>query len=575
MLESRVCRQAAMLLLATGLAAAVTVTAVLADRIMVGNSYGEVIGRDEYDLATHIPSSYANWGYRINSLASGVDGDLFVGLQLRNWWNVDVRKFDNLGAVIRHQCGLGEPCTAIAAFPNGDVALGAGDSRVYVRDKLDMWYRPSWYTGSTDGIVFNNAAITALAMLPEDRLAIANAGGEVFLRSGADLTANAPGADTPYINYAIPVNALAVLPDGKLAIALDDGTIDVRLWTDLATSLTSVSFGAEAAPKALAALPNGELAIGLGDGSVHIRHPADLTQVVRSLQFTTGADQYVSALAVTSNGNLVIGTSENLVFVRRPGDLTLTPEGFWGLDGLNYSYPISAIACVPAEGGGPEISTIAEVKAAQDGAVVTLPVSVATAAFQDWTGRAGFAIEAPDRSSGIRIVSTAPVNPGNLVAVRGTVATISGEKVVQAPTSQVVIGSPNNPFPDPLFVTNLGSGGGAFGGQGAVVDDAGAGKMSVGANSVGLLMTIFGKVTTSFDTYDWSGYFYIDDGSGLNDGSGNTGIKCRPIADEYGLVESLPYEGEYVAVTGVMGVQQINGINARYFWTQSVSLVEP
>lgn len=99
--------------------------------------------------------------------------------------------------------------------------------------------------------------------------------------------------------------------------------------------------------------------------------------------------------------------------------------------------------------------------------------------------------------------------------------------------------------------------------------------MSTGANNIGLLTTIFGKVTKvefaeDFE-YDFTDYFYIDDGSGLNDGSGYTGIKCRaPSKDFFDWVEyTLPSEGQYVSVTGVMGTTESNGKIVRYFWTWS------
>jgi len=82
-----------------------------------------------------------------------------------------------------------------------------------------------------------------------------------------------------------------------------------------------------------------------------------------------------------------------------------------------------------------------------------------------------------------------------------------------------------------------------------------------------------------YDAY----YFYVDDGSGLVDGSvngdstGNTGIMCRAAGDGYGPYDpaytpglyAIPDEGRYVSVTGIVGTQIINGKQVRYFWTKS------
>jgi hypothetical protein len=104
------------------------------------------------------------------------------------------------------------------------------------------------------------------------------------------------------------------------------------------------------------------------------------------------------------------------------------------------------------------------------------------------------------------------------------------------------------------------------------VDDAATDKMSVGLNNVGLLMTVWGNVTAVNDLGTYDSYFYVDDGSGLRDGTTdpytdapNIGIRCRP-AQEFGAA-TVPEQGIYVTVTGVMGVHQIDDKNTRLLWT--------
>ena len=90
--------------------------------------------------------------------------------------------------------------------------------------------------------------------------------------------------------------------------------------------------------------------------------------------------------------------------------------------------------------------------------------------------------------------------------------------------------------PAPLSVRNVDVGGGAFGRQ-AGVWDAANGEAG-GLNNIGLLISTWGKVTRV-----GQGYFYISDGTPIDDGSGHQGIRV-----------DFPYsgtEGRYVKVTGI------------------------
>jgi hypothetical protein len=156
--------------------------------------------------------------------------------------------------------------------------------------------------------------------------------------------------------------------------------------------------------------------------------------------------------------------------------------------------------------------------------------------------------------------------------VRGAIATVSGERVIDASSGSVSVNSHGSPIPS-LGMANVRTAGGAYGAQGAVVDVA-PDKMSTGLNNVGILGKTWGKVTARNSTGNYGGYFYVDDGSNLLDGSGNVGIKCRPPGTG-STPDSLPAVDSYVAVRGIIGVQKIGGINARYVWTTSVDVQAP
>ncbi|MCE5198903.1 MAG: hypothetical protein ABFD54_14675 [Armatimonadota bacterium] len=202
---------------------------------------------------------------------------------------------------------------------------------------------------------------------------------------------------------------------------------------------------------------------------------------------------------------------------------------------------------------------------------------VVTARFMGDTGSIiGFSIEHPERTSGVRVISTASVLRGYKVSVQGRAVTLDGERVIDTsgPDSSVTIISKGNTAASPLYLNNKAVCGGAFGAQPAVVDNA-PDTLSTGLNTVGLYAKIFGRVTYVANTGNYSGYFYLDDGSGLWDGSVDasgapiSGVRCRPAQAFNGLPGPMPQENTYVTALGVVGVQKVNGHNARYFWTVS------
>ena len=104
--------------------------------------------------------------------------------------------------------------------------------------------------------------------------------------------------------------------------------------------------------------------------------------------------------------------------------------------------------------------------------------------------------------------------------------------------------------------------------------------MGTGLNTVGVLSTIYGRVThvKSSTPATWDDYFYIDDGTGYVDGTvdgsaGNIGIRCRPSSKFFQL-NGMPTAGQFVTVTGVMGAKNESNNNIRFFWTDSYSVVE-
>lgn len=314
-----------------------TCAGLRADILLIGNTGGEVFGRNEYDLGAHLPQYYLNYGagVSINALAANAQGGVAIGDNYP--FNMDTRNIQDLAAPVS-SIGTGNATTAVAAGPAGQVAFGDSGNLVFMREITDLTAYPPGYT-STDGLNFN-ASITAIAFLPDGNIVVGNAAGEIFVRSGTDISVVPVGVTAGYVNFAIPITALAIDAAGDVVIGLQDGLVQVRPWEDVTAVLSSVNFGVEVT--ALATMTDGTVAIGLDNGQVSLRSTVDLVPNLQTLTFTGG--EGISAIAVSSNGNLGIGTESNLVFVRQGSDLLLVPEGFQGVDGLNFNAPISALA---------------------------------------------------------------------------------------------------------------------------------------------------------------------------------------------------------------------------------------
>ncbi|MEN6371355.1 MAG: hypothetical protein ABFD64_05005 [Armatimonadota bacterium] len=160
----------------------------------------------------------------------------------------------------------------------------------------------------------------------------------------------------------------------------------------------------------------------------------------------------------------------------------------------------------------PQTVSIKSAKALSSGTLAGISNAVVTAASDDY-----LYVESTDRSMGIRVDKPGHgILPNTKVTVYGTLATRQGERTINA-----AIITPNGTGSvDPVGMTNKEIGGGGWAYDPALR----TGQMGItgadGLNNTGLLITAWGKVT-----YAENGMFYIDDGSGIKDGSGHTGVK--------------------------------------------------
>lgn len=153
---------------------------------------------------------------------------------------------------------------------------------------------------------------------------------------------------------------------------------------------------------------------------------------------------------------------------------------------------------------------------------------------------------------------------GLLSASAGDVVTLVGRIVregVEAALEDVVLLSavPGEP-PKPLFVTTSAAGGSERGLQPGTIDHAdraeNKGRWGKGLSPIGLLVRTSGRV--AYVDQPWESFAYIDDGSGLADGSGRTGMR---VSLDYGPV---PQAGANAVITGCLGAVDVGGACARY-----------
>jgi len=193
---------------------------------------------------------------------------------------------------------------------------------------------------------------------------------------------------------------------------------------------------------------------------------------------------------------------------------------------------VNGICLAPiTQQGLQEVACIREAKSMPPGALVGLRGKVVTAAFSGY-----FYAEEPDRSSGIKVVSGASVNVGDIVDITGVIGTYDGERQLTTGTVTTV-GVASEPL-------------GPFGIRGDVLGGAANGAIpgitgASGANNVGLLVKTWGKVTLL-----GAGYFYIESKPG-------TSVRVNSGS----LVQ--PAVGKYVAITGISTTEVTSGAICR------------
>lgn len=140
-------------------------------------------------------------------------------------------------------------------------------------------------------------------------------------------------------------------------------------------------------------------------------------------------------------------------------------------------------------------------------------------------------IEEMDRTAGLRLETTIPLSEPQKITVMGQLVTPVYTRQVAVETIELETGGTKV---DPVGMSNKAVGGGD---RNALTPGVAGG---VGLNNVGLLVTTCGMVTAAE-----AGFFYIDDGSALDDGTSHKGIRVKseglsnPDVDTFAIVTGL------------------------------------
>ena len=228
-------------------------------------------------------------------------------------------------------------------------------------------------------------------------------------------------------------------------------------------------------------------------------------------------------------------------------------------NGTNYYYSAFTFDEIPNYSVKADVSAIpiyfdpAQAKMLANNTPLTLTAGIVSARFTDF-----LYVQCEDKPIAIRVNKSAHgLNEGELVGVKGTVLTdpISSEKYISALWAK----SNGTGVVDPIAMSNAAIGGVNWN----YIPATGAGQIGItgsyGANNMGVLVRIWGRVT-SRDTAN-SAYFYIDDGSYIAD-STKTGIE-----DNIGVrVSANPTSyarDSFVIVTGVVSCFKDTNGNVR------------
>lgn len=213
------------------------------------------------------------------------------------------------------------------------------------------------------------------------------------------------------------------------------------------------------------------------------------------------------------------------------------------IDASPVAVQSSAPAVMTVQNPISNLSVVADAFGSPDGQGVRATAKVVTAVFTDSGGeQKEFYMQEEHGYSGIKVISSTQVNEGDLVNVVGELMEDESERAIMA--TEVNYVDCLMTMLRPVFMPNRSIGGGDFSRATKGVTNG------FGLRNIGLLIKTSGKVT--YVGSESEDFYYIDDGSGLSDGSGHAGIKINCI----NLCK--PQIGMNMLVTGISSCENID-----------------
>lgn len=446
-------------------------------------------------------------------------------------------------------------CTQLLGQDYPAVAYGGG---YYLVVWVDSRYAepPNQYTDlfgariSTTGALYPLDTAVSLAGGSQYAPQIAANDGQDFLVVWEDYRNTSPSiyctrvTCTGTVASALGTQVSSTVSDKHSPVAAFDGTNYLVAWSDNrnGTGLTSDIYGARLSSSA----------VRLDATDVPICTSAD-DQLLPAIAWTgdsyyvswedyrnsatTGADVYLTRVSrygsiIDPGGILVAGATNPELKPVVASSGADTAYMFYS-DLIDATHRLVARSC--GETSATSVPTIFAAKGYTDGTRVLLSAKIATAGTDQIPGV--FYIEEANRTSGIRVVSADPVREGNVVDVTGAITTVDGEREIAATSVRIAAQPGTVPTPVGTGVAHLG---------GTALNAYTPGvRNGRGPNNIGLLVTCWGKVTTT-----GSGFFYIKDGV-LAPKSGQQ--PAAPIEAKVICCAGVapPAAGTFVSVTGI------------------------
>jgi len=332
-----------------------------------------------------------------------------------------------------------------------------------------------------------------------------------------------------------------------------DGTNYLAVWADNRNGWTTDIFGVRLSPT-LARLDANDISICTESGEQSAPSAVWTGEnyfiAWQDYRNSSASDADIYYARMGSNGALLDGSSI-LVSAGVPGEMKPVVVSKGANSGCifynKFVYSLHRLAArvlsVP-----PLVPTIVAAKGLPDGSILSITGKWVTAGTNQLAGR--IYIEEDDRSSGIKVVTSAAVQEGNMVDVAGVINTVGGERQIDAQWVNIVAPPPGRIFPTPVALGVAALGGARFNAYTPGV------KYGAGLNNIGLLVRTWGRIVqvepvTPPATPSW---FIIRDGSVAFDALGLVPLEAKVVCP---AGYTPPTVGSYVAVTGISSCEQV------------------